>query len=87
MAHEELYQYYFCPAFPTHTPVTEKLNCNTNFDVTKQHDNFVFPLVQKNQSVPAQIENFQSCTCTNFFIKLIIFVAILWFIIYFLLRK
>jgi hypothetical protein len=78
-------QYAHCPTMPIHTPIEGPLNCNIDFDVDKVYDNYVFPVLVANNK---QIEHFDRNTkCTDFLIKLIIFVTIMWFIIYILLQK
>lgn len=78
--------YAHCPTFPVHTPLRgEALNCNIEYDVDKVYDNFVFPVMVTQGK---QMEHFgRRSGCVEFFVKLIIFVAIMWFIIYILLQN
>ena len=78
-------QYAHCPTMPIHTPINGPLKCNIDFDVDKVYDNYVVPVVvTKNR----QVEHFnRGSQCSDFLIKLIIFVTIMWFIIYVLLQK
>lgn len=76
--------YAHCPTMPIHTPIEGPLNCNIDYDVEKQYDNFVFPATMV---YGKRMEHFNTPSCFDFLVKLVIFVAIMWFIIYLLLKK
>ena len=76
-------QYQHCPTFPTHTPLNNQpLNCNIDYDVDKQYDNYIVVPTNSKQMT----EHFGN-SCSGFLIKLVLFVAIIWLIIHFVLKN
>jgi hypothetical protein len=85
----QLNDYAHCPPMPIHTPLKgEALNCDSPYDVEKTYDNYVFPVTYLPGTHSQVIEQFHGHhSCFEFLLKLTIFVAIIWLIIYLLLKK